>query len=72
MNLFVLISVSIGLGLVGLAAFYWAMRNGQFDDPDGAAWRIVYPQDPPPHPEASPHRKRMIAEAHERHAAKRS
>ncbi len=44
MSLLVLIPLSIGLGLVGLAAFFWALRNGQFDDPEGDAWRILSPR----------------------------
>ncbi|MXO61022.1 cbb3-type cytochrome oxidase assembly protein CcoS [Altererythrobacter salegens] len=36
-----LIPVALGLGLLGLAAFFWALRNGQFDDPDGSAARIL-------------------------------
>jgi cbb3-type cytochrome oxidase maturation protein len=28
--------------LLGLAAFLWALRSGQFDDLDGAAERILY------------------------------
>ncbi|WP_305097163.1 cbb3-type cytochrome oxidase assembly protein CcoS [Croceibacterium aestuarii] len=36
-----LIPVALGLGLLGLAAFFWALRSGQFDDPDGAAARIL-------------------------------
>jgi len=36
-----LIPVALGLGLAGLAAFFWAMGNGQFEDPDGAASRIL-------------------------------
>ncbi|WP_417727711.1 cbb3-type cytochrome oxidase assembly protein CcoS [Roseovarius sp.] len=35
MSLLLLIPLSIGLGLMGLCAFYWALKNGQFDDPDG-------------------------------------
>jgi cbb3-type cytochrome oxidase maturation protein len=27
--------------LAGLAAFFWAMRNEQFDDLDGAAHRVL-------------------------------
>ncbi|MCC0062781.1 MAG: cbb3-type cytochrome oxidase assembly protein CcoS [Defluviimonas sp.] len=46
MSLLLLIPLSIGLGLIGLGAFFWALRNGQFDDPDGAAWRII-PTDHP-------------------------
>jgi len=29
------------LGLIGLAAFWWTVRNGQYDDPDGDAARIL-------------------------------
>lgn len=29
----------------GLLAFFWALRNGQFDDPDGAAARILVDED---------------------------
>jgi cbb3-type cytochrome oxidase maturation protein len=36
-----LIPVSLLLGGLGLAAFVWALRSGQFDDPDGAASRIL-------------------------------
>lgn len=37
----VLIPVALGLGALGLAAFLWAARSGQFDDPDGSAHRIL-------------------------------
>lgn len=37
----VLIPVALLLGLAGLGGFFWAMRNGQFEDPDGAANRIL-------------------------------
>jgi len=37
----VLIPVSLFLGGVGLAAFVWAMRSRQFDDPEGDANRIL-------------------------------
>ncbi|TXC69241.1 cbb3-type cytochrome oxidase assembly protein CcoS [Sphingorhabdus soli] len=40
-GLAILIPVALGLGLCGLAAFFWAMRSGQFDDLDGAAQRIL-------------------------------
>lgn len=36
-----LIPVALFLGLVGLAAFLWALKSGQFDDLDGAAERIL-------------------------------
>ena len=40
-GLALLIPVALGLGLLGLAGFFWAMRKGQFDDLDGAAERIL-------------------------------
>lgn len=36
-----LLPVALLLGLAGLAAFFWALRNGQFEDPDGDAARIL-------------------------------
>jgi cbb3-type cytochrome oxidase maturation protein len=36
-----LIPIALGLGLCGLAAFFWSLKNGQFDDLDGAALRIL-------------------------------
>ena len=37
----ILIPAALGLGLIGLIAFLWALRSGQFDDMDGAALRIL-------------------------------
>jgi cbb3-type cytochrome oxidase maturation protein len=36
-----LIPIALTLGLTGLVAFFWAMRNGQFEDLDGAAHRVL-------------------------------
>lgn len=36
-----LIPIAIGLGLLGLLGFFWAVRSGQYDDPQGAAARIL-------------------------------
>ena len=36
------------LGLIGLIAFLWALRSGQFDDLDGAAHRILFDDDDNP------------------------
>jgi cbb3-type cytochrome oxidase maturation protein len=38
-GLVVLIPVALFLGLLGLVAFLWSLRSGQFDDLDGAAER---------------------------------
>ena len=48
MNVLVfLVPIAIGLGLIGLFAFLWAMKSGQFDDLDGAAWRAISDDDLP-------------------------
>ncbi|MEM9750484.1 MAG: cbb3-type cytochrome oxidase assembly protein CcoS [Pseudomonadota bacterium] len=44
-GLIYLIPIALLLGGLGLAAFYWALRAGQFDDPDGAAQRILLDDD---------------------------
>lgn len=36
-----LIPIALGMGLAGLAAFFWAMRSGQYEDMDGAAVRVL-------------------------------
>lgn len=40
-NLAFLIPIALGLGTLGLAAFLWSMKNGQYEDMDGAAARIL-------------------------------
>jgi cbb3-type cytochrome oxidase maturation protein len=40
-NLIYLIPVALVLGGIGLGAFLWSLRNGQYDDLDGAAMRIL-------------------------------
>lgn len=39
--LLILVPIALFLGFLGLAAFLWALRSGQFDDLDGAAERIL-------------------------------
>ncbi len=46
MNVLVyLVPAALALGGLGLAAFLWALRSGQFDDPEGAAERILLDDD---------------------------
>ncbi|NQV22467.1 MAG: cbb3-type cytochrome oxidase assembly protein CcoS [Rhodospirillales bacterium] len=45
-----LIPLALFLGGLGLAAFLWALRSGQFDDLEGAAHRILDDDEPPPGP----------------------
>lgn len=40
-GLALLIPVALLLGLTGLAAFFWSLKSGQFEDLDGAANRIL-------------------------------
>ncbi|MFN3592078.1 MAG: cbb3-type cytochrome oxidase assembly protein CcoS [Thermaurantiacus sp.] len=41
-SLLLLIPLALVLGLIGLAAFVWSVRSGQYDDLDGAAERILH------------------------------
>ena len=45
--LLILIPAALALGAIGLAAFLWSLRSGQFDDLDGAAYRILVDEDRP-------------------------
>lgn len=40
-GLIYLIPAALFLGALGLAAFFWSLRSGQFEDLDGAAERIL-------------------------------
>lgn len=46
-----LIPLSLVLGIVGLMAFLWCMRSGQFEDLDGAAERVLFDDDGPAAPQ---------------------
>lgn len=59
-----LVPLAIALGGLGLAAFLWSLRNGQYDDLDGAAWRAIADDEPPEtsstsaHPASAQHQQR--------------
>ena len=36
-----LVPLALLLGFIGLAAFLWSLKSGQYDDLDGAAVRIL-------------------------------
>ena len=40
-----LVPAALGLGLLALAAFMWSLGSGQFEDLDGAAYRILNDDD---------------------------
>lgn len=48
--IFILIPLGLVLLLAAVAAFFWAVRSGQFDDLETPAWRILLDDDrrPPP------------------------
>lgn len=46
--LIILIPIALGLGLLGLVAFLWSLRAGQYEDLDGAAARILNEDDDQP------------------------
>ena len=48
-----LIPIALFLGLLGLGAFLWSLKTGQYDDLEGAKWRILddgdLPEEERPH-----------------------
>jgi len=40
-----LIPIALLLGLIGLFAFIWSLKSGQYDDLEGAAHRILIDDD---------------------------
>ena len=47
-DFFFLIPIALIMGLVGLGAFLWSLRSGQYEDLDGAAVRILIEEEKPP------------------------
>lgn len=43
--LYVLIPLALVLLAIAVAVFFWAAGNGQFDDLDSPAWRVVLDDD---------------------------
>lgn len=43
----ILVGFSLMVALVGLAAFFWSVRNGQYDDPYGSSVRILFDDERP-------------------------
>jgi len=42
-----LIPLALIMGSMGLAAFFWSLRGGQYEDMDGAANRILIDDEGP-------------------------
>jgi cbb3-type cytochrome oxidase maturation protein len=49
-----LVPMALLLGGLGLAAFLWCLRAGQFDDLEGAGWRALDDERPNPKSSAMP------------------
>lgn len=45
--LIVTIFLALLTGLLGVLAFVWSLKKGQYDDPEGAAMRILIDDDEP-------------------------
>uniref|UniRef100_E6VE45 Cytochrome oxidase maturation protein, cbb3-type n=1 Tax=Rhodopseudomonas palustris (strain DX-1) TaxID=652103 RepID=E6VE45_RHOPX len=55
----ILVPLALALGLLGLIAFLWSLKSGQYDDLDGAAWRAIADDESPlPPPAETPAEKR--------------
>ena len=52
--LLLLVPAALFLGLIGLVAFLWSLKSGQFEDPKGAAERILIDDDGEDQPEVPP------------------
>ena len=49
MNMLIfLIPIALFLGGLGLFAFLWSLKSGQYEDLDGAAWRVISESDGKP------------------------
>ncbi|MFQ3667074.1 MAG: cbb3-type cytochrome oxidase assembly protein CcoS [Sphingomonadaceae bacterium] len=48
-SLLLLIPLALLLGMIGLGAFIWSVRSGQYEDLDGAAERILFEEEDEPH-----------------------
>ncbi len=58
MSLGILIALSLALGLAAWLFFMWTVRSGQYDDPEGAKYRMLEDDDgerkpAPPPPKAA-------------------
>ncbi len=42
-----LIPIALLLGALGLGAFLWSLKSGQYEDLEGAKWRILDDDDLP-------------------------
>ena len=41
-----LVPLALTLGAIGLLGFLWSLKNGQYDDLEGAGWRAIADDEP--------------------------
>ena len=41
-----LVPLALALGAIGLMGFLWSLKNGQYDDLEGAGWRDIADDEP--------------------------
>ena len=41
-----LVPLALTLGAIGLMGFLWSLKNGQYDDLEGAGWRAIADDEP--------------------------
>jgi cbb3-type cytochrome oxidase maturation protein len=54
MSLGSLIALSLALGVAAWLFFMWTVRTGQYDDPEGAKYRMLEDEDGEPKPARPP------------------
>jgi cbb3-type cytochrome oxidase maturation protein len=42
-----LVPLALALGLLGLGAFLWSLKTGQYEDLEGAGWRAIIEDEAP-------------------------
>ncbi len=56
-SIFFLIIVALVLGLASWLIFLWAVKSGQYDDPEGAKYRMLEDEDEEQPGKKQPHEK---------------
>lgn len=62
--LFILIPLGILILAVMIAAFFWAIKSGQFEDMEGPAYKILMDDDDP----LDPIQQKKISDQHQKKA----
>lgn len=55
-----LIPLTLAMGAIGLAAFFWSLRNGQYEDLSGDAERILFDENDAPLPANKSEKEQLV------------